>query len=537
MAETMHERFFDVAARFADRPFVGTPPNPERRWAPEGLVYSYAQAAASIEALARVYRDAGIGHGHRVASVIENHPDFFLHKMALSTLGASIVPLSPELGPAELTWALTLTRPELGIVLPQHRGRLEALTLPRAPQWVELAAFDRGLPGAREPAPEPGPITRDTETLILFTSGTTGLAKGCRYSHDYELALGDWYRSMGGRAVLRPGLECVYNPLPVSHSDCGVRAFHEMMPVGGCVMTSDRFRPARFWQDVVNSKATVLHYLGVVTSMLMARPPSPLDRSHEVRWAIGAGIEPKRHREFEERFGFPLLEVWGMTECMRVLIDSTEPRAVGTRAVGRPRPGLDVRLVDDEDREVPLNTPGELCIRHSAETPRQGVFSGYLQDPEATELAWHGGWFHTGDLLRQDETGLCYFVDRKKHIIRRSGENIAAAEIEALLLAHPAVAQVAAIPVPDEVRGEEVFVCIVPRAGEVPGLALAQRLFQHVYAQLAYYKAPGWVLFLEDLPKTSSQKLKKYAIFPVGVDPRREFGSLDFRAQKQRRDA
>jgi acyl-CoA synthetase (AMP-forming)/AMP-acid ligase II len=537
----IHERFFDVASRFADRPFVGTPPNPERIWEPAGLQYSYAQAAARIGEIARIYRDAGIGHGHRVATEIENHPDYFLHKLALSTLGASIVPLNPDMKRPELAWALELTAPEHVLVLPHLRARVAAGAAElgkHAPCLVDFAAFDRGLPGVRRQAPESGAIDTNTETQVLFTSGTTGRSKGCRYSHDYEIALGDWYASMGGMAALRPGVECVYNPLPVYHSDCGIRAFHEMMIHGGALFTSDRFRPTRFWDDVRASKATVIHYLGIVTAFLMAQPELPSDREHQVRFALGAGVEPSRQDYFETRFGFPLLEMWGMTECMRVLCDCLPPRTLGKRAVGRPRPGLEVKLVDDNEEEVPVGQQGEMCIRHSESTPRKGVFSGYIDDPAATEHAWRGGWFHTGDTLRQDESGCLFFVDRKKNIIRRSGENIAAVEVEGILGKHPRVAQCAVIAVKDELREEEVFACVVPHAsegtGEAERAALVESLLAFGSESLAYHKLPGWLLFMDDIPKTASQKMMKYAIFPPDVDPRQLPGVLDLRDRKKR---
>ena len=536
-----HERFLDVASRFADRPFVGTPPNPERLWEPAGLSYTYAQGAARIFELAQVYRDAGIGHGHRVATEIENHPDYFLHKLALSSLGASIVPLNPDLTRPELAWAFELTRPELVLVMPHLRASVEACATGLgtfAPRLVDFAAFDRGLPSVRHKAPEAGPIGTGTETQVLFTSGTTGRSKGCRYSHDYEIALGDWYASMGGMAQIRPGVECVYNPLPVYHSDCGIRAFHEMMPSGGATFTTDRFRPSRFWDDVRASQATVIHYLGIVTTFLLAQPELPSDRDHQVRFALGAGVEPGRQAYFEERFGFPLLEMWGMTECMRVLCDSVPPRTLGKRAVGRPRPGLDVKLVDDEGQPVPVGEPGEMCIRHSEATPRKGVFSGYVNEPAATEHAWRGGWFHTGDTLRQDETGCLYFVDRKKNIIRRSGENIAAVEVEGILGRHPRVAQCAVIAVRDELREEEVFACVVPVRGEATSeaerAALVESLLAFGSESLAYHKLPGWLLFLDDIPKTASQKMMKYAIFPADVDPRQLPGVRDLRDRKKR---
>ena len=535
MAATLHQRFLEVAARFPERPFLRALPDPARHWLPEGLALTYAEGAAQVAGLAARYREAGIGLHHRVALLIENHPHFFLHKLALASVGAAVVPLNPDWRQAELGWVLQLTTPQLLITLPAHRAGLAATlaATPRPPPVVLLEQVEAGLPGAREGA-DAGSIDAGTETLVLFTSGTTGRSKGCRYTHEYELALGDWYRSLGGLATFTEGAETLYNPLPVYHSDCSVRAFHEMMPRGGCLVTSDRFRAGRFWEDVRACGATVLHYLGVVTSMLMAQPASPLDRQHRVRLAIGGGVEPTLHRAFEERFGFPLLEVWGMTECMRVLIDCHPPRSVGQRAVGRPRPGLDVRVVDDEDRTVPPGTQGELCIRHSAEAPRRGLFGGYLDDPAATEEAWRGGWFHTGDFVRQDQTGLVFFIDRTKHIIRRSGENIAAAEVDAVLLTHPAVAQCAVVPVPDELRGEEVMACVIARPTSAPGPALAESLVAHVHQHLAWFKAPGWVLFVDDLPRTGSQKIQKFAVFPPGVDGRRQPGAIDLRDRKRR---
>src|SRR5205823_6417725 len=159
------------------------------------------------------------------------------------------------------------------------------------------------------------------------------------------------------------------------------------------------------------------------------------------------GVEPQLHAVFEQRFGFPLIEVWGMTEMVRVLADRHAPRQVGTRAFGRAVSGVEVRVVDDQDRDIADDTPGEMVVRHSAETPRRHFFSGYLGDAEATARAWRGGWFHTGDTVRRAADGMLHFVDRKKNIIRRSGENIAAAEIEAVLQAHDDVKQVAVLAV------------------------------------------------------------------------------------------
>lgn len=205
---------------------------------------------------------------------------------------------------------------------------------------------------------------------------------------------------------------------------------------------------------------------------------------------------------------------------------------IDTRAMGRPRADLEVRVVDEADREVAPGTPGELTIRHSAAAPRKGFFSGYLNKEEATAEAWRGGWFHTGDTVTQDASGMVYFVDRKKNIIRRAGENIAAAEVENCLFEDERVVAVACVAAPDEVREEEVLACIVLAPGVEPSEATARALFDHAFARLAYFKPPGWVRFMAELPVTGTQKVVKHKIFAEGEDPRAE--AFDFRPLKKR---
>jgi acyl-CoA synthetase (AMP-forming)/AMP-acid ligase II len=191
--------------------------------------------------------------------------------------------------------------------------------------------------------------------------------------------------------------------------------------------------------------------------------------------------------------------------------------------------------VDDGDVAVAPGTEGELLVRWGGpEGSRHGFFAGYLENPEATAEAWRGEWFHTGDVVRQGADGMLFFVDRKKNIIRRAGENVAAAEVEATLQAHEAVAQVAVLAVPDEIREEEVMACVVPMPGVPADRALAEALVEWCRARLAYFKAPGWVLFVPALPTTGTQKVQKTQIFPRGEDPRQRAGALDLRERKKR---
>jgi acyl-CoA synthetase (AMP-forming)/AMP-acid ligase II len=332
-----------------------------------------------------------------------------------------------------------------------------------------------------------------------------------------------------------------------------------------CLVLPDRFHASSWWQDCVQSQATAIHYLGIMPPALFKQAPTPLERQHRIRFGLGAGCDPQLHGQVEERFGFPFVEVWGMTETGRFLANQHEPRLTHTRAFGRPAPPLQVRVVDDQDGDVPKGQPGQLLVRSSGDNPRRGFFSGYLQDGAATEQAWRGGWFHTGDVVTQDDSAMLYFVDRRKDIIRRSGENISAAEVEACLAVHPGVARVAVLAVPDEMRDEEVLAVVVPAAGvphgeetaralvhhclselayykapgwvvsasgALPDEALGRQLVAHCLQELAYYKAPGWLVFRDSLPVTATNKLQKNLIFAAGQDPRGE--AIDLRALKKR---
>lgn len=531
---TINAAFADAVTAHTDRPFLAVPANIVRDYLPDGLEITYADAGERVAKLAERYRAAGFGLGHRVATLLENRPEHILHKLALSEIGACLVPINPDYRAGEIAYLIDHCEPDLIVSLGARESRIadaisEAAHRPLtaiAEDFVTTLPTSRRKPLAGKPEP-------DTPSSILYTSGTTGRPKGCVLSHAYEIAAGARYASLGGIASLRPRAERIYNPLPLYHVNSGVMSLIGAILTGNCQIQPDRFHPQRWWSEIVETRATIVHYLGVVAAMLHAQPPGPLERRHNVRLGIGAGIEPQIHRAVEERFDFPFVEIWGMTEMVRLLSDCIEPRQVGTRAFGRAIPGIDVRVVDESDRDVPDDTPGEMVFRHSAETPRRHCFSGYLKDDAATEQAWRGGWFHTGDVVWRGADGMLHFVDRKKNIIRRSGENIAAAEVEAILLTHPHIRQAAVMAVPDEIREEEVLACIVLHEPQTPAEAAAS-IVQFCLERLAYYKAPGWVHVVDALPTTGTQKIQKHTIYPAGTDPRKAPGVIDLRHLKRR---
>ena len=541
LSTTIGEALERAAARYGDRPLMAVPANPGRDYDPLGREISFAEAAATVRGLAQRYASAGYGPGHRVGLLLESRPEHMLHKLALNTLGVCCVPLNPDHRPAETAYVVDHAKIDLLVVLHGRRAEVDAALrmASHRPPVSELESLaDTTLPRATTPAGTEA-VDGETPASILYTSGTTGKPKGCVLSHRYELASGLAYATRGGMATLHEGRDRIYNPLPLFHVNAAILSFFCVLITGCCQVQSDRFRPSRFWEEVRQTRSTVVHYLGVIVQLLMVQPADPRDRDHPVRFGFGAGVEPQLHAAFEARFGFPLLELWGMTEMVRALVDCHPPRQVGTRAFGRPLPeaGVEAMVVDDHDRELPRNSIGELVIRHSAATPRQDFFTAYLDDPQATEAAWRSGWFHTGDLVTQDDSGMLHFVDRRKNIIRRSGENIAAAEVEAMLLTHHWVEQAAVMAVPDDIREEEVMACVVlrPGADTAARQAVAEALFFHCDAGMAYYKAPGWLHFTDRIPTTGTQKIQKHMIFPPGVDPRAVAGVVDLRSLKKKK--
>ena len=533
---TVFEAFMATAVAAPDHAFLCATPAPGRAYHPDGLELTYAQVREQVLRLREQYAAAGYGHGHRVALLFENRPEFFFHYLAVNALGVGVVPVNPDYRHDELAYLLEHSDADLAISVPERTAALAPVARERARALpvLDAAAWPAALPRPGGPPRRDAPGL-DTECGLLYTSGTTGRPKGCVLSNFYYLNAGAWYRDLGGRLAIEPGGERFLNPLPLFHMNCQAVTATCAILTANCLVLPERFSPRRWWPDVVATRATIIHYLGVMPPLLLNQEPVPEEKAHRVKAGLGAGVEPQLHEAFERRFGFPLVEVWGMTETGRIYSDCHEPRAIHTRAFGRPHGGLEARVVDDQDRQVPSDTEGELLVRWGGrEGPRHGFFSGYLKNPEATAEAWRGEWFHTGDVVRQGADGMLYFVDRKKNIIRRSGENIAAAEVEAVLQAHEAVAQVAVLAVPDELREEEVMACVVPMPGSTPGQALAERLADHCLGRLAYFKAPGWVLFVDSLPTTGTQKVQKAQIFPRGEDPRVRPGAVDLRSRKRR---
>jgi acyl-CoA synthetase (AMP-forming)/AMP-acid ligase II len=540
LPDTVYEVFRASALHWQRNLFLHIPASACSTYAEGPLEYSYEQAFREIEALRECYRDAGFGAGTRVALLLENRPAFFFHWFALNALGVSVVPLNPEYRSGEMGFLLAHSESVAAVALTE---RVAAVKAAAEAGGVNIPVFDgarvlEGLARVAVAAP-PGAQAiagRAAECGLLYTSGTTGKPKGCILSNDYYLRAGARYANRGGYVRVEMGKARVLTPLPLFHMNAMAGSTMGMVTTGGCVIQLDRFHPRTWWQDVAATRATGVHYLGVMPAILLKLPQARDEREHCVLYGTGANVEPEHHAAFEKRFGFPLIEGWAMTETgsSGAISADHEPRHVGTRCFGRPGSEVEVRLVDEQGIDVPDGAPGELLIRRAGANPAQGFFSGYLKDPQATAAGWAGGWWHSGDMVRRGPDGALHFVDRRKNVIRRGGENISALEVETELLRHPAVAQVAVSAVHDEVRGEEVIAFVVTSAPAPRDQDAARAIAQWALAEMAYYKIPGWIAFVDALPVTATQKIQRGELRALAERTLHKPGCHDLRSMKMR---
>jgi acyl-CoA synthetase (AMP-forming)/AMP-acid ligase II len=534
LTETVYSRFRDTALRRGEGAFLNVLPETAAIYGIQAGEISYRAMLDRVERWRSDFAAQGYGEGHRVGLLLQNRPAFVEIWFALNALGASVVPINPDLRLSELEYIIAHSEMNAAFVLAERRAEVETAAR-QADRPIPVVTDADGVPvpfGGRR-APNAG--NSAAECALLYTSGTTGQPKGCVLTNQYFLHSGDWYRDAGWLIDLRLDQERMITPLPLFHMNAMAVSLVAMVTVRGCLTMLDRFHPRTWWSSVRDSRATCLHYLGVMPSMLMSAPPSEQDRAHSVRFGFGAGVDKLLHAPFEERFGFPLIEAWAMTETGSggTIAANIEPRKIGTSCFGRPTADVQVRIVDEDDHDVAQGMPGELLVRRGGADPRYGFFSEYLKNREATDEAWKGGWLHTGDVVSYDADGDLHFVDRKKNVIRRSGENIAAVEVESVLNRHALVRQAAVAATPDQVRGDEVAAVIIAEPAQADR-ALAEDIVRWSLEQMAYYKAPGWICFVDSLPLTATEKIQRAGLKDFVARLMRDNAFHDVRDLKKR---
>jgi crotonobetaine/carnitine-CoA ligase len=302
--------------------------------------------------------------------------------------------------------------------------------------------------------------------------------------------------------------DCILVNLPMFHVG-GISSITAALASGGRVALFEAFDTRRFWALVRETGATTCSgFIGALTSFLHKEPERPDDKDNPLRICTLSPVSEVTV-SLARRFGFDYLSGFNMTEVSAPLITAINETTM--RSCGRMRAGMQCRIVDEHDQELPNGTPGELIIR--SDRPWE-LFKFYLGDPEATAAAWRNGWFHTGDLLWRDDEGQFFFVDRKKDAIRRRGENISSLEVEIEVSAYDAVREVAAYGVDQPGGEQEVMVCVAAK----PGAAIdPAALIAFLVPRMAHFMVPRYVRILPELPKTPTNKIQKVALRQEGV--------------------
>lgn len=466
-------------------------------WSDDGS-HSFAQTFVAAKRFAHVLCSHGVGSGDHVALLAKNGAPFVVAAMAINWLGAVTVALNNELVADGLRYTLRQSDARLivadedwiqkkGHHLDEGLKALPVVTL--LAEQAFFASIDH-LPEA-----EGSSVSEGSPCSILYTSGTTGLPKGVVNSHAC-------YEAVGRDTVTALRLtsdDRILVFLPLFHTNPQMYALMSALTIGCSLIIRPRFSAASFFDDARRFGATGFTFVGTVMSILAIRHAGE-QRNHSLRFAVGGGTPDDIWQVLHDRFGFRIFELYGMTEIGGWVSCNTEAEyKLGT--CGRLRGSMDVRIFDDDDRELPAGTPGEIVVR--SKEPNI-ILSGYYKKPDAWVQCTRNLWFHTGDRGKFDREGFLYFLGRSKELIRRAGEMISPVEIESKLRILPGVEDCAVVGVPDAILGEEIKAVVVMSEPADPGA-----LINHLASLLPGFMLPRYLEFATAIPKTETEKVQR----------------------------
>ena len=507
---TMGRILAEKAERIPDKTFL--------LW--EGRSWTYAALEQMTNRYANGLRALGIGHGDHVAVMLPNCPEFFWVCWGLGKIGAVAVPINTAAKGDMLRYFIDQSDASCVVVDDEWVARLAAVQpqLAKVGRYVyrgEQAPAACGLDASSAPVhalaqlestdasrPALDAVSYDDVHLIMYTSGTTGPSKGVMCPHSQGHAVG---RALTIDFGYRPD-DVLYTCLPLFHGNAIWYTCYAALWADATIALAPRFSSTRFWDEIRASGATQFNTLGAMTNIIWQLPPGPHERDHKLRLCMTVPVPKEIYHEMQARYGVTLTSVFAMTEnfAMTRFTPDDPPSKAGS--AGRTRGACELRIVDDDERDLPAGEVGEIWMR-----PLQpgAMMKGYYKMPDATAREFVDGWFKTGDRGRLDADGYLYFVDRKKEAIRRRGENISAYEVELILSRHPAILEVAAIPVASEMSEDDVMVYVVRK----PGHALTHaEVVRFANEHMSYFMVPRFVEFTDALPKTASEKLEKYKL-------------------------
>lgn len=490
-----------------------------------GTVTTYRQLVENVNRTANALRGWGVAKGTHVAVMLPNIPAMPTIWLALAKLGAVMAPVNIRYTGRELRYIVNDSDAEFLIIHHSFRPLLaremdsDEQVLALADDRIALFGADAAAPYQRWEDIEAGrspsltldyEVSHDDLLNIQYTSGTTGFPKGCMLSHRYWLGAGKVNGLRDGKRFER-----VLASTPFFYLDPQwllLLSFYQR----GTLYVANRQSASRFAGWLAEHR---IHFC-LFPEVVYKQPPNPHDAEIRLRRANIYGVRKEIHADLRRRFNTPAMEAFGMTEVgptLFVPLEATE--MIGSGSCGKPAAFRECRVVDESGNDVARGEIGELVVRG------EGIMQGYYKKPEANRASYFGEWFRTGDLFRQDGQGYFYIVGRLKDMVRRAGENVAAREVEAVLKNFPQILDAAVVPVPDDMRGQEVKAYIVLQPEQRPDRAMLDAILEHCDGKLAPFKVPRYVEFIEQLPRTPSEKIAKGELIKAKPDLRS--GSYD----------
>ncbi len=494
---TLGSALEDKARRFPDEPF---------------LIFEDATGAigrstwrefdADVNRVAHLLLARGLRHGDKFNLHLGNCPEFLLFWMAAARTGTVMVPTNPGSAADEMGYILAHSEARLAVTEPQYAAALHAVAgrCPALGGVLEarpLAPLLDGLPSVR-PDTTVSPLN---DISMQYTSGTTSKPKGVLLTHANYIYGGE---VMSKAMRVGPGDRHLI-VLPLFHAGAQVHAFIPMLLCGGSVALMERFSATRFVEQAIRHEATLAALFAAPIRMLLVQPRSAPDSRTRLRAiSYAQNITPQQFEEWHARFRAPLMQIWGMTETMSLPLMQPLDLPRKPLAMGMPVLGYECKVVDESGKEVPPGTVGELVV---SGIPGVSLMKGYFKNPEATAQTLRDGWLHSGDQAVMDEDGCFFFVDRKKDMIKRAGENVSASEVEEALKQHPAVFDAAVVGIPDPVRDQAIKAYVILNDG---ARATSEELITWCGQRLSGFKVPESVEFRDDFPRTSVGKIQKH---------------------------
>ena len=471
----------------------------------DNISLTYQQLNQAVNRYANVLRNSGIKQGDHVALMLPNCPDFPLTWLALSKLGAVTVALNTAYKANDLEYVLANSDACALVIHGDHLAVYSEVAdkIPAIKKVYLSGESSEGmdvlslLAETSSDSFEMEEITSDALMNIQYTSGTTGFPKGCMLSHEYWLNFGN---SAG-------------NQMNMTESDrfLGVAPFYyldsqwEMIMCiifGSTMVVGKKYSASQFMKWIHDYDITMA--FATMAAWTFKQPESPLDKQHKLKCMMIGQFPAKLHKAFEERYNTSLRIGYGMTEAGPVtVVPPDERHMTEVGSVGKLDVLREARIIDESGNDVTQGEVGELIVRGP------GMLQGYYKNPQATAETIKDGWFYTGDLFRTDASGHFYISGRKKDMIRRSGENIAANEVEDTLKSHPKIGNAAVVAVPDESRFEEVKAYIIPVPGETRETIPPEEIIEFCRSKIAEFKVPRYIEYRESFTLTSVGKVIK----------------------------